>query len=96
MRWTMETDHNFSSSSGQGPGQPRASNQKERALHVLVPEDAHCQARIAAVASRMTFKAFMARLMSEAKPLPPGSVPSKATDVNITNNNTSSRPGGRS
>jgi hypothetical protein len=42
---------------------------KERSLHVRVPEQAHYQARVAALASRMPFKVFMARLMLGAEPI---------------------------
>ena len=43
---------------------------KVRALHVLVPEEAHLHARRAALDSRLSFKAFMARLLLAAKPIP--------------------------
>ena len=39
-----------------------------KALHVVVPEEAHHQARRAAVDSRMSFKKYMARLMLSAQP----------------------------
>ena len=52
---------------------------KERALHVLVPEETHLRARMAAVISRVSFKHFMAHLMMsavpiEAKPMPAVSI----------------------
>ena len=48
---------------------------KERALHVLVPEEAHLRARMAAVMSRLPFKHFMAHLMMSATPIIVAEVP---------------------
>jgi len=44
----------------------RPTRQAERAVHVLVPDEAYHHAKLAAVASRLPFKVFMARLMLAA------------------------------
>lgn len=44
---------------------------RERAVHLLVPEEAHRRAKLAAVSSGIPFKEFMARLMLAAQPLTP-------------------------
>ena len=50
----------------------QSSERKHKALHVLVPEAAHMQARMAAIASRVPFKVFMAHLMLSATPIEVG------------------------
>jgi hypothetical protein len=42
---------------------------KQKAIHFLAPPEAHMQARMAALASQLPFKAYMARLMLSAKPI---------------------------
>jgi hypothetical protein len=42
-----------------------------RILHVVVPEDAHRAARVAAAQSGMFFKDFVIRLLRSADPIPP-------------------------
>jgi len=56
---------------------------KERALHVLVPEEAHLRARMAAVISRVPFKHFMAQLMMSAMPIE--AKPMSAVSINDAN-----------
>ena len=51
------------------PLQPAELKGKSKTLHVLVPEEAHTRARIAAIASRVPFKTFMAQLMLSATPI---------------------------
>ena len=53
---------------------------RSKALHVLVPEAAHMQARMAAIASRLPFRTFMAHLMMSATPIEaPPSYPNLAS-----------------
>jgi hypothetical protein len=55
---------------GQGHSQSKRTNSEGlRAIHVLVPEDAHLQARRAALESRMPFRIYMGHLMSAAQPI---------------------------
>jgi predicted HicB family RNase H-like nuclease len=41
-----------------------------RTLNVVIPVAAHRQARVAAAASDLSFKHYIARLLSQAKPFP--------------------------
>jgi hypothetical protein len=47
----------------------RPKQEKVKALHVLVSEEAHLRARMAALASRIPFKTFMTQLMLSAAPI---------------------------
>lgn len=44
---------------------------EHRALHVIVPEDAHRAAKIAAAQSGMRFRHYMIQLLRQAQPISP-------------------------
>ncbi len=48
---------------------PVEPTEETKTLHILIPEAAHMQARMAALASRVPFKVFMAQLMLSATPI---------------------------
>lgn len=70
------------------PPQPDELKGKTKTLHVLVPEAAHMRARMAAIASRVPFKTFMAQLMLSATPITATSLmatPIKASPISSCN-----------
>lgn len=54
-----------------GDQRPTRLPPNHRALHVIVPEDAHRAAKVAAAQSGMRFRHFMIHLLRQAQPLPP-------------------------
>ena len=68
----------------------RPTRPPERAVHVLVPDEAYHPATLAAVASRLPFKMFMARLMLTARSVTAGESP--ATVLPITNMAAAGKP----